>query len=79
MLIQDMFIGNMKDAGTSQADQAKLEKAQKVIGSSFVKIVNEKQFVNMMNMKATSKEWKAIECIQTCVKTKYGLGKYIPL
>ena len=44
-----------------------------------VKVVNEAQFINMMEEKATSRQWRALECIQTCVKSRRGLGKHIPV
>ena len=27
----------------------------------------------------TAREWNAIECIQTCIKTNLGLGKHLPI
>lgn len=33
----------------------------------------------METYKPAAKEWQSIESIQTCVKAKIGLGKYIPI
>jgi hypothetical protein len=32
-----------------------------------------------MDLKTTAREWRAIECIQTCIKTTLGLGKHLPI
>ena len=32
-----------------------------------------------MDLKTTAREWRAIECVQTCIKTSLGLGKHLPI
>ena len=44
-----------------------------------MRVVNEAQFISMMDEKATSRQWRALECIQTCVKAARGLGTHIPV
>jgi len=41
--------------------------------------MNETDFTRTMELKATAKEWKAMECIQTCIKLRIGYGKHIQL
>lgn len=46
----------------------------------FERVANEREFSQFMETyKATTKEWQSLECIQSCIKTKSGLGKYIPI
>ena len=33
----------------------------------------------MMTERAASRQWRAIECIQACIKAQKGLGKHIPI
>ena len=44
-----------------------------------VRVVNEKVFNNMMIVKASSRQWRALECIQSTIKAQKGLGKHIPI
>ena len=61
-----------------QDDEEKKDEDKHLMGP-FVKIVQEKMFNDMMNERAASRQWRAIECIQACVKAKVGLGKHIPI
>ena len=45
----------------------------------YVRIVSESIFVRMMAERAASRQWRALDCIQACVKANRGLGKYIPV
>ena len=47
--------------------------------SNKVRVVNEKEFNHMMSAKASSRQWRALECIQSCIKAQKGLGKHIPI
>lgn len=48
--------------------------------TGFDRILTETEFTQFFNSyKPNSKEWQSIECIQTCVKAKLGLGKHIPI
>lgn len=42
-----------------------------------VKVANETEFINEFRRRANDAFWKSLECIQTCVKSKIGLGKHI--
>lgn len=42
-----------------------------------VMVANETEFINVFRLRANDKFWKNLECIQTCVKCKMGLGKHI--
>jgi hypothetical protein len=33
----------------------------------------------MESYKPISKEWQSIECITSCIKSRIGLGKHIPI
>ena len=37
-------------------------------------IANENQFVQEITRKQNDPEWKNIKCIQTCIKSKNGIG-----
>jgi len=51
-----------------------------VMTASFERVVSETEFARLMDSyKPGAKEWRAIECIQTCVKARFGLGKHIPI
>jgi hypothetical protein len=46
----------------------------------FDRIVSEADFNKLFEShKIASKEWLSIECIQSTVKAKYGLGRHIPI
>ena len=32
-----------------------------------------------MRERATSRQWRALDCIQSCIKAQKGLGKHIPI
>ncbi|CDW75762.1 UNKNOWN [Stylonychia lemnae] len=42
-----------------------------------VKVENESEFISEFRRRANDPFWKSLECIQTCVKSKVGLGKHI--
>ena len=44
-----------------------------------VRVLNENQFLKLMAERATSRQWRSVECIQTCVGSKKGLGKHVPI
>ena len=44
-----------------------------------IKVVNETQFLKMMGERAASRQWRALECIQSTIKASKGLGNHIPI
>lgn len=49
------------------------------VSQPYVKVVSEAMFLKMMSERATSRQWRAISCIQSCIKAQRGLGKHIPI
>jgi hypothetical protein len=43
----------------------------------YVKVTNETEFINEFRRRANDGFWKTLESIQTCIKSKIGLGKHI--
>ena len=41
-----------------------------------VKVVNESEFINEFRRRNNDPLWKSLECIQTCIKSRFGLGKH---
>jgi hypothetical protein len=41
-----------------------------------VKVANEPEFINEFRRRANDSFWKTLECIQTAIKSKIGLGKH---
>lgn len=41
-----------------------------------VKVTNEAEFINEFRRRANDSFWKTLECIQTAIKNKIGLGKH---
>lgn len=41
-----------------------------------VKVANEAEFINEFRRRANDSFWKTLECIQTAIKSKMGLGKH---
>jgi len=51
-----------------------------VMRGPFERVITETEFARLIeSYKPQAKEWRAIECIQTCVKARFGLGKHIPI
>jgi len=47
-----------------------------VMPASFERVITETEFARLMDSyKPGAKEWRAIECIQTCVKARFGSTK----
>lgn len=45
-----------------------------------MQVLSENQFITLMDLKTTAREWQAIECIQTCTKAKgFSFGKHLPI
>lgn len=42
-----------------------------------MKALNEKEFTHLESIKRTNPFWQRVECIQTCIKTKKGIGKHV--
>ena len=50
------------------------------VSDPFNKVVNESEFNRIMDSsKSNLKEWASLDCIQSCIKAKHGLGKHIPI
>lgn len=46
----------------------------------FERVANERDFSQFMETyKASHKDWQSLECIQSCIKSKFGLGRHIPI
>lgn len=41
-----------------------------------VQVANESEFIAEFRRRANDKFWQSLECIQTCVKSRIGLGKH---
>ena len=51
-----------------------------IIKKPFDRIITETEFTQFFNtFKPSSREWQSVECIQTCIKAKLGLGKHFPI
>eukprot|EP00347_Sterkiella_histriomuscorum_P017727 403348226 len=43
----------------------------------YVKVETESEFISEFRRRANDPFWKSLECIQTCIKSKQGLGKHV--
>ena len=43
--------------------------------SSQVQVLNNSRFIDKFSIRPKEKVWLKIESVQTCIKSKYGLGK----
>ncbi len=41
-----------------------------------VKVANESEFIREFQRKAIDPYWKSLECIHTCINSKFGVGKH---
>jgi len=42
-----------------------------------VKVASESEFITIYTKRNGDPFWRSIECVQTCIKTKLGLGKHV--
>ena len=68
-----------KNNNTSETNKDTSLANRDEVSGPIIKVVNEAMFVKMMSERATSRQWRAIECIQSTIKANRGLGRHIPI
>jgi hypothetical protein len=60
-------------------ENEQLNQQHQFLDRQLVQVMGENQFFTLMDTKTQAREWTAIDCIQTCIKTNLGLGKHLPI